>query len=314
MLGLKQRLSVSLTHSPHWNALLSFVVSSNQKSLYTTNVYNESLKEKRLKKYNEFIERTNVNVQDIALNTLQHVPFAKPSKKRVGRGEGSGLGRTCGRGIKGQKSRSGHNIPHGFEGGQTPLYRRVPKYGFNNKKFALDYHPVSLEKIQYMIDTGRIDVSNGETITMKTLKDAGIIRNVKFPGVKLLAKGVDTFKTKIDIEVPRASKKAIKAIEKAGGNIRCIYYNKKALWMLLKGYCREDVLQSMAIPPPKLYEYYLREDIRGYLSDAVSTNRFDLVPDEEEEETKKRGEKYASSTPTAAKATSAAVAKSGKNK
>lgn len=149
MLRLTQKLSVSLTHSPHKNALSSFMVSSHQQFLYTTNAYNESLKVKRLKKYNEFIEKTNVNVQDIALNTLQHVPFAKPSKKRVGRGEGSGLGRTCGRGIKGQKSRSGHNIPHGFEGGQTPLYRRVPKYGFNNKKYVLCFNVLNNNNNNY---------------------------------------------------------------------------------------------------------------------------------------------------------------------
>jgi large subunit ribosomal protein L15 len=279
---------------------------------YTTNSHNEKLKQQRIEKYNTFIRNENLNVQDIKLNTLKYVPGSKPTKKRLGRGQGSGLGKTSGRGVKGQTSRTGHNIPKGFEGGQTPIYRKVPKFGFNNKKFALDYHPISLERIQYLVDTGRIE-SNG-TITMKTLKDAGVIHNVKFPGVKLLSKGAENFKSKIDIEVPRASKSAIQLIEQNGGSIRCIYYNKKSLLMLLKGYPREEVIQSMAIPPPKLYKYYLREDVRGYLSQAVSTNRFDLVPDHEEEEERKRGDKYATTKKSAASKTSTAGKASKSNK
>jgi len=281
---------------------------------YVTNSHNQKLKDIRTAKYQSFIKQENIAVGDIALNTLKHIPNAKQSKKRVGRGVGSGLGRTAGRGIKGQTSRSGHNIPHGFEGGQTPIYRRVPKYGFNNKKFALRYQPVSLEKIQYMIDTGRIDVSNGATITMKTLKDAGVIKNVRFPGVKLLAKGVETFGTRIDIEVPRASKSAIQAIERARGSVRCIYYNKKSLFMLLKGYKREDVMSSMSIPPPKLFQYYLREDVRGYLSQAVSTHRFDLVSADQEEEARRSGEKYAAAKSAAVATSSAPAAPTSKGK
>ena len=289
-----------------------------------TNSHNQKLKQLRTQHYQSFIQHDNLSVPDIALNTLKHIPSAKHKKKRVGRGVGSGLGRTAGRGIKGQKSRAGHNIPHGFEGGQTPIYRRVPKYGFNNKKFALRYQPVSLEKIQYMIDTGRIDTCNGTaTINMKTLKEAGLVKNVKFPGVKLLAKGVENFGTKIDIEVPRASKSAIQAIERAKGTVRCVYYNKKSLHLLLKGCSVDVVMKHMAMPPPKLFQYYLREDVRGYLSQAVSTHRFDLVPGEQEEETRKSGEKYAASVVSAvgggavtgggASSSSAGGAKKGKS-
>jgi len=143
------------------------------------------------------------------LNELRDNPGATKSKKRVGRGPGSGKGKTAGRGIKGQKSRSGVAIG-GYEGGQMPLYQRLPKRGFNKpnrKSFAV----VNLGLIQKFIDAGKLDA--GE-ITEDTLVASGLVRR-KLDGVRVLAKGEITAKAKIT--VTGASKAAVEAVEKAGG-------------------------------------------------------------------------------------------------
>ena len=143
------------------------------------------------------------------LNELRDNPGATKTKKRVGRGPGSGKGKTAGRGIKGQKSRSGVAIA-GYEGGQMPLYQRLPKRGFNKpnrKSFAV----VNLGLIQKFIDAGKLDA--GE-ITEDTLVASGLVRR-KLDGVRVLAKGEITAKAKIT--VTGASKAAVEAVEKAGG-------------------------------------------------------------------------------------------------
>lgn len=106
-------------------------------------------------------------------------------KKRVGRGPASGYGKTSRRGKEGQRARSGPGIPVLFEGGQLQLYKKLPKYGFTNRRFQRIYDVVSLAQIQYMIDTGRI--INDGTITMKTLQDCGLVKKLKYPGVKIVA-------------------------------------------------------------------------------------------------------------------------------
>jgi len=144
------------------------------------------------------------------LNELRDNPGATKKRKRVGRGPGSGTGKTAGRGIKGQKSRSGVAI-NGYEGGQMPLYQRLPKRGFNKpnrKKFAV----VNLGLIQKFVDAGKL----GEEITENELIDSGLVRR-KLDGVRILAKGELTAKVKI--EVTGASKSAIAAVEKAGGSL-----------------------------------------------------------------------------------------------
>lgn len=147
------------------------------------------------------------------LNDLRNRPGSVQAPKRVGRGIGSGTGKTGGRGVKGQKSRSGVAI-NGFEGGQMPIYRRLPKRGFTNI-FAKDFNIVSLGRIQIAIDAGKLDAK--EVVNIETLKAAGVIRRAK-DGVRILADG--DLKTKVAFEVAGASKQAIEKIEKAGGSIK----------------------------------------------------------------------------------------------
>jgi large subunit ribosomal protein L15 len=147
------------------------------------------------------------------LNELSDNEGATHSKKRLGRGIGSGSGKTAGRGVKGQKARSGVAI-NGFEGGQMPLYRRLPKRGFNNI-FAKDFVIVSLARIQQALDAKKLDAK--ETVTAETLLKAGVIRRVK-DGVRLLSDG--DLKAKLAIEVAGASKSAIEKVEKAGGSVK----------------------------------------------------------------------------------------------
>jgi len=147
------------------------------------------------------------------LNQLSDNPGARHNGRRVGRGIGSGRGKTSGHGHKGQKSRSGVAIK-GFEGGQMPLHRRLPKRGFNNFMFAKRYVPVNLGRIQQAIDSGRLDA--GQPLDQAALKAAGIVKNPR-DGVRLLAKG--ELKAKITIVVAGASKGAQEAVEKAGGSL-----------------------------------------------------------------------------------------------
>ena len=146
------------------------------------------------------------------LNELQDNPKAFKARKRVGRGIGSGKGKRCGRGNKGQKSRSGVALK-GFEGGQMPLHRRLPKRGFTNI-FARDLNIVSLGRIQQAIDAGKL--SADANITVETLVSAGIVRRKK-DGVRLLGDG--ELKTAVNFEISGASKSAVKAVEKAGGKV-----------------------------------------------------------------------------------------------
>ena len=146
------------------------------------------------------------------LNDLRDKDGATHSKKRLGRGIGSGSGKTAGRGVKGQKARSGVAI-NGFEGGQMPLYRRLPKRGFTNI-FAKDFNIVSLARIQTAIDAKKLDPK--ETVTVDALIKAGVIRRAK-DGVRLLSDG--ELKTKVSFDVAGASKSAIDKVEKAGGTV-----------------------------------------------------------------------------------------------
>ncbi|PDT11802.1 50S ribosomal protein L15 [Rhizobium sp. J15] len=146
------------------------------------------------------------------LNEIKDNEGSTHSRKRLGRGIGSGSGKTAGRGVKGQKSRSGVAI-NGFEGGQMPIYRRLPKRGFNNI-FAADYVVVSLARIQAAVDAGKLDAK--ATVDAAALKAAGVIRRAK-DGVRVLADG--ELKAKITLEVAGASKSAVEKIEKAGGKV-----------------------------------------------------------------------------------------------
>jgi len=147
------------------------------------------------------------------LNEISDNPGAAKKGKRVGRGIGSGLGKTSGKGVKGQKARSGVAIK-GFEGGQMPLHRRLPKRGFTNL-FRLDYNEVSVARVQAAIDAGKIDAAS--VITVEVLKAAGVIRRVK-DGVRLIGPGEP--KGALSFEVAGGSAPAIAAVEKAGGSVK----------------------------------------------------------------------------------------------
>ena len=146
------------------------------------------------------------------LNEIKDNKGARHNRMRVGRGIGSGKGKTAGRGQKGQKSRSGVSI-FGFEGGQMPLHMRLPKRGFNNI-FAKDYAEVNLGAIQKLVEAGTL-ASDG-TIDHAALKAAGVARGGK-DGVRILGKG--EFKSKLSFRVAGVSKGAREAIEKAGGKV-----------------------------------------------------------------------------------------------
>ncbi|WP_375639910.1 MULTISPECIES: 50S ribosomal protein L15 [unclassified Bartonella] len=146
------------------------------------------------------------------LNELRDCEGATKNRKRVGRGIGSGMGKTGGRGVKGQKSRSGVSL-NGFEGGQMPIYRRLPKRGFRNF-FAKTYNEVSLGRIQLAVDAGKLNIE--KPVDMVSLKEAGIIRREK-DGVRLLSAG--DLKTKITFHVSGVSQAARVKIEKVGGQV-----------------------------------------------------------------------------------------------
>ncbi len=145
------------------------------------------------------------------LNEIKDNEGARQSRIRVGRGIGSGKGKTGGRGYKGQKSRSGVAV-NGFEGGQMPIYRRLPKRGFKNP-FAKTFAVVNLDSIQKAIDAGKLDAAS---IDVASLSNAGLVTKV-LDGVRLLARGAIT--SSVTITVNSASKAAVAAVEKAGGKV-----------------------------------------------------------------------------------------------
>jgi len=155
------------------------------------------------------------------LNELSDNPGATKNRKRVGRGAGSGKGKTAGRGTKGQKSRSGVSIK-GFEGGQMPLYRRLPKRGFTNI-FRRHYVELSTGRLQIAIDAEKVDAE--KQITGEALVEAGVLRRLK-DGVRLLVKGELT--TKVNIVVAGATKGALTVVEMAGGKVTVLVPPKPA--------------------------------------------------------------------------------------
>ena len=148
------------------------------------------------------------------LNELRDNEGATKNRIRVGRGIGSGKGKTCGRGQKGQKSRSGVAV-NGFEGGQMPIYRRLPKRGFKHP-FAKEFAVVNLDTIQKAVDAGKL---NAAAIDVAALMNAGVISK-ELDGVRLLARGAIT--SSVTISVNSASKAAVAAVEKAGGKVNLI--------------------------------------------------------------------------------------------
>ena len=154
--------------------------------------------------------KITMKLSDIADNA-----GSRKKRMRVGRGIGSGKGKTSGRGGKGQTARSGVRIK-GFEGGQMPLHRRLPKRGFNNI-FRLEFSEINLDRLQDAVDSKLIDAK--ETVTAESLVKAGVLRRSR-DGVRLLGRG--ELKAKLNIEVHGASKPAIAAVEKAGGSVKIL--------------------------------------------------------------------------------------------
>ena len=134
----------------------------------------------------------------------------RKKRKRVGRGPGSGLGKTCGRGHKGAKSRSGFKNKRGFEGGQTPLKRRLPKFGFTNPN-SQTYQLINLDRLEKLEQ-----LTDGATLEMQQMLEMGLIRNTKTP-VKLLGRGSLTKKIKITVD--KASRGAVESVTQAGGEV-----------------------------------------------------------------------------------------------
>jgi large subunit ribosomal protein L15 len=150
------------------------------------------------------------------LNQIADKPGARKKRMRIGRGIGSGMGKTGGRGGKGQTARTGYRNK-GFEGGQMPLHRRLPKRGFRNTPFAVVLNEINLGKVQAAIDAGLIDAK--APVDAAAMMKAGLMRREK-GGVKLLGDG--EIKAKVEISVWRASKSAVAAVEKAGGSVKIL--------------------------------------------------------------------------------------------
>lgn len=150
------------------------------------------------------------------LNDIRDNEGALKQRIRVGRGIGSGKGKTGGRGVKGQKARAGVAVK-GFEGGQMPLYRRLPKRGFNNL-FGRELNEVNIGRIQQAVEAGKLDAKG--PVTVEALVAAGVITKAARDGVKIL--GVGELTSKLAFEVTAASKGAVEAIEKAGGSVKLL--------------------------------------------------------------------------------------------
>jgi large subunit ribosomal protein L15 len=156
------------------------------------------------------------------LNELRDNPGARHKSKRLGRGIGSGKGKTSGKGVKGQKARTGVAL-NGFEGGQMPIYRRLPKRGFKNP-FRKEYAPVNLGALARAIEAGKIDPA--QPITEATLRAAGLVRGGRIAGVRLLAKG--QLGRAVTITVSGASAAAVAAVAEAGGSVTTTLATKPA--------------------------------------------------------------------------------------
>ncbi|EIM82542.1 ribosomal protein L15 [Stereum hirsutum FP-91666 SS1] len=198
----------------------------------------------------------------VHLFNLSPAPGSQHSQKRVGRGRSSGLGKTSGRGHKGQKARAGNGKPKaGFEGGQTTISKLFPKRGFFNQT-GKTWAPVNLDRIAFWVLQGRLSSTPENPITARDLVESGCIHDAH-DGVKILGDGAEQLKVPIHVTPSRASKSAIKAIEAAGGSVFCKYYNQVSLFDCLKG---KTDRTSAAPTLRKDITWYTDWRNRGYLS------------------------------------------------
>lgn len=217
----------------------------------------------------------------ITLANLRPEPGSRKAEKRRGRGQHGG--NKSGRGHKGERQR-GNRPRLGFEGGQTPFYLSIPKYGFNEGHSRLpQYKPLTLKRLQYLIDLGRVDTSqpidltqlvNGRGVTIQPLK--------RQYGVQLVDEGADIFAAKINIEVQRATEGAIAAIERNGGVITTSFYDALSLDILIKPvpfFMRGQPIPKRMLPGEDMVPYYTAAEHRGYLADPekIQQARLDLA-------------------------------------
>ncbi|XP_029313439.1 large ribosomal subunit protein uL15m [Cottoperca gobio] len=205
----------------------------------------------------------------ITLANLRPEPGATKTDKRLGRGQHGG--NRSGRGHKGERQR-GNRPRLGFEGGQTPFYLVIPKYGYNDGHSRRpQYKPLSLKRLQYLIDLGRIDPTQPIDLTQLVNARGVTIQPLKRDyGVQLVDEGADSFAAKINIEVQRASEGVIAAIERNGGVINTHFYDPISLGILIKPvpfFMRGQPIPKRMMPGEDMVPYYTDAENRGYLAD-----------------------------------------------
>lgn len=205
------------------------------------------------------------------LGKLEPFEGAVTQYKRLGRGPASGKGKTSGRGQKGQKARG--KVPKWYEGGQTPFYKRFPIIGFKRPHRKI-YHDINLERIQDFWNTGRIPLNPGETLTIKVMKDCGIISGTLKDGAKILANGKEDYNVPLSIEASKASLSAIRAIENLEQKFTAVYHSELGLKAHVDPdyfYLRKGYLPLQARPTHRRdIGYYSNPDKRGYLLENKS--------------------------------------------
>lgn len=205
------------------------------------------------------------------LGKLEPFEGAVTQYKRLGRGPASGKGKTSGRGQKGQKARG--KVPKWYEGGQTPFYKRFPIIGFKRPHRKI-YHDINLERIQDFWNTGRIPLNPGETLTIKVMKDCGIISGTLKDGAKILANGKEDYNVPLSIEASKASLSAIRAIENLDQKFTAVYHSELGLKAHVDPdyfYLRKGYLPLQARPTHRRdIGYYSNPEKRGYLLENKS--------------------------------------------
>lgn len=199
----------------------------------------------------------------LALNALHDCPGATQKAKRVGRGIGSGLGKTCGRGHKGQKARSGRGPGPLFEGGQTPVHQKVPRKG---KHWTLPKHQkqtVALGELAAAIREGKLTPER--TVCMRALKEAGLVdkKRARRNGVMILSSGSEKLKHSVHVEATSYEPAARRALEELGGSCQAVYYNDLGMRALMQPEKFPLGLPRPAWPPARLAPYYDRVGTLG---------------------------------------------------
>ncbi|XP_051878795.1 39S ribosomal protein L15, mitochondrial [Pristis pectinata] len=211
----------------------------------------------------------------VSLANLRPNPGAKKREKRRGRGIHGG--KKSGRGHKGQTQR-GNRPRLGFEGGQTPFYIVIPKYGYNKgHSYRRQYQPLSLNRLQYLIDLGRVDPCQPIDLTQLVNARGVTVQPLKRDyGIQLVEEGADNFAAKVNIEVQWVSELAIAAIERNGGIITTGFYDPRSLDILCKPvpfFLRGQPIPKRMLPPEELVPYYSDARNRGYLADPAEVQK-----------------------------------------